>query len=128
MSDTHKMVIPENVELDYEIAGIGTRFLAIAIDTIIQLIVSGVITSAIFSLGLEKLIATRGRNTPHLAWGVISVLLIMILFIIGFGYHIILENVMNGQTLGKKLVNIRIRKDDGSARTFGIFYYEILSV
>lgn len=41
MSDLHQVITPENVELDYEVAGIGSRFLAIAVDTLIQLFFHG---------------------------------------------------------------------------------------
>ncbi len=114
MSDTYKIVTPENIEIDYEIAGIGSRFLAIALDTIIQwLMIGGVLTS----LNMLKLSALQSKITSwsHSLTGAILIALILVILI---GYYIILESVMNGQTIGKKLVNIRVRREGGYALSF----------
>jgi uncharacterized RDD family membrane protein YckC len=116
MSDVYQVVTPENVELDYEIAGIGTRFLALAIDFVIQMILAGAIISVLAMFGFKQEHFTEFK--PGLWPSLIIGLLLMLAFLVGFGYFIILEMVMNGQTIGKKIINIRVRKDQGSAPTF----------
>jgi uncharacterized RDD family membrane protein YckC len=114
MNDVYKVVTPENIELNYEIAGIGSRFLAIAIDVTIQwLLILGILSS----LDMLKLSTLQSKIT-HLSTSLAGALIIGMLFIILIGYYVILETVMNGQTIGKKLVNIRVRKEGGYAPSF----------
>lgn len=114
MNDTYKIVTPENVELDYEIAGIGSRFLAIALDTIIQWLMIGGILSALNMMNLNDL------QSKITSWGhsLTGALLIALILVILIGYPIILETVMNGQTVGKRVVNIRVRREGGYALSF----------
>jgi uncharacterized RDD family membrane protein YckC len=116
MNNIYKVVTPENIELNYEIAGIGSRFLAIAIDTLIQgLLIIGVF-SVLNMLKLNTLLSTVANWTTSITGAFLMGLLFMILI----GYYIILETVMNGQTVGKKLVNIRVRIEGGYAPTFWV--------
>lgn len=114
MRDVYKVVTPENVELDYEVAGIGSRFLALAIDTTIQwLLIIGILSS----LNMLKLSNLRSEIT-HWSTSLAGSLLIGLLLLILIGYFVILETALNGQTLGKKLINIRVRKEGGYAPSF----------
>lgn len=76
---------------EYELAGIGQRFLALFIDGILLSIVTGILVGA-------------GRE----AGGVLS-------FLIGAGYHWFFLTRMKGQTPGKMVMGIRVIKTDGSA-------------
>lgn len=114
MNDVYQVVTPENIELDYEIAGIGSRFLAIAIDVSIQLLL---LIGILRSLDMLKLSQLQSKIT-HLTTSLTGALIIGLLLIILIGYYVILETVMNGQTIGKKLVNIRVRKEGGYAPSF----------
>ena len=117
MSDTYNVATPENVELDYEVAGIGSRFLAIAIDTVLQIVLGGAVVLVLvifYGFGKEDFL----KNLPGIWEGILMGFLIFLSFLISFGYFIILEMVMNGQTLGKKILNIRVRKDLGNAPGF----------
>jgi uncharacterized RDD family membrane protein YckC len=116
MNDIYKVVTPENIELNYEVAGIGSRFLAVAIDTLIQGILIVGVFSSLNILKLSALLSTVANWTTSLT----GALLICLLFVILIGYYIILETVMNGQTVGKKLVNIRVRREGGYAPTFWV--------
>lgn len=117
MSDIYKVITPENVEIDYEIAGIGSRFLAIVIDMAIQGIMIFAFALALRLLNLETL-PTLGAKIKDVETSIISTVFIAMIAIIGLGYYIILETVMHGQTIGKKLVNIRVRKEQGYAPSF----------
>lgn len=117
MSDQFTVVTPENVELEYELAGIGSRFLALAVDTLIQMLFSAAIFSVLAQFGLSELI-NNTLKMRDLKSSVIAGLLVILSFAVSFLYFIILEVVMNGQTLGKKIFNIRVRKDHGNAPSF----------
>lgn len=117
MGDTYNVATPENVELDYEIAGIGSRFVAIAIDTVLQMVLGGAVVLVLvifYGFGKEDFL----KKLPGIWEGVLMGFLIFLSFLISFGYFIILEMVMNGQTLGKRILNIRVRKDLGNAPSF----------
>ncbi len=114
MSDIYKVVTPENIELDYEIAGIGSRFLALFIDMFIQ---TSLLLGLLFLFDLLKLNNLESKIT-ELSTSITGAILIGLLFVILIGYYIILETVMNGQTIGKKIVNIRVRKEGGYAPSF----------
>ena len=80
-----------------EYAGLGSRAIAMIIDTILLAIVGGIL------LGL--FVGTPGTGFFN-SWN-IGFLVIML------GYFIALEGTNNGQTLGKSLVNIRVVDDNG---------------
>ncbi len=107
---------PEHVGISYRIAGIGNRVLAAFIDVTLFAIIQG-------GLSLLLSVAMSGARLPELARSVVNgVALVVLVLIIPFGYWIGLEAVWNGQTIGKRLVGIRVITDDGSpARFFAIF-------
>jgi uncharacterized RDD family membrane protein YckC len=116
MGDLHQVVTPENVELDYEIAGIGSRFFALTIDLTIQglLLVGigyGLSLTDLAGLKLDQQI----KDLPH---SLLGAGLIFLLTLVWLGYYIILETVWNGQTIGKRALHIRVRKELGYAPNF----------
>jgi uncharacterized RDD family membrane protein YckC len=114
MKDQYKVVTPENVELNYAIAGIGSRFLALAIDGLLQWILIIGVLSCLHMLKLNTL------QSKIIDWrtSLTGSLLIGLLFVVLIGYYIIFETFMNGQTIGKRLINIRVRKEGGYAPSF----------
>lgn len=99
----------QNVLIKKEIASIGSRIGAFFIDTAVMIIYVFVII-AFFSLiiGIEK------NNTNENTLIIISLATAPIFF-----YSLISESLMNGQSIGKKAVNIKVVKMDGSQPSFG---------
>ena len=95
---------PEQIALEFPLAGVGSRFLAIAFDTLLQ----GGALIAIVLTGLAVR-AVSGLSAPLGGLGLWG---IAILFAIGFvvysGYFAIFEAVWAGQTPGKRLVGLRV--------------------
>lgn len=99
---------PEQSALDFAVAGIGSRFIALALDTLIQIAVGlGVGIGGRFSVaGLSKF-------WPNFsAWG--AALLILFYFLPYFGYFAMFEIIWNGQTPGNRWTKIRVIKGFGS--------------
>ena len=98
---------PEQTALDFAVAGVGSRFLALAVDTLIQMLVG-------FVVGLGGSMATGllASAYPRFAvWGfAILVLLNLLLY---FGCFAFFEIIWNGQTPGKRKAGIRVIKDSG---------------
>jgi uncharacterized RDD family membrane protein YckC len=108
--DAYDLRTPEQIDLQYDLAGLGSRFMAMALDTLIQF---GVILglAAGFGLGAVLLAATMrdliGRYSTLFA--VIGVaLVVLLIFVLGWGYFIFFELVWNGQTPGKRAAGIRV--------------------
>jgi uncharacterized RDD family membrane protein YckC len=106
--DQLKIDTPEQIALELPLAGIGSRFLAIAIDTLIQAalyLVVGVIFFLVLGLGASMVWYLPRSLGPALG--------IFILFGIYWGYFAIFEIVWKGQTPGKRLAGIRVIKESG---------------
>jgi uncharacterized RDD family membrane protein YckC len=104
---------PEHVELYFVLASVGNRFLACAIDHIIQLMLIFFILAGaqMFEVSLSSLNARLGLN-----W--VIAILILAAFIIVFGYFVIFETLWSGQTPGKRWMKLRVVREDGRPITF----------
>ena len=98
---------PEQVPLEFPLAGIGSRFLALALDTLIQLAVA-------LLLVLVGVLAFAGASStaPRQGMWVLAVY-ILLAFLLQFGYFAVFEAIGNGQTPGKRRMHLRVIKDDG---------------
>src|SRR5580658_2501412 len=106
--DQLKIDTPEQIALELPIAGIGSRFLAMAVDTLIQAalyLIVGLI--AIFSLPLGSSVFTF---LPKLLGPAMAV---FVGFAIYWGYFAIFEILWKGQTPGKRFAGIRVIKESG---------------
>jgi uncharacterized RDD family membrane protein YckC len=93
---------PEQIALEFAIAGAGSRFLAIAIDTLVQL---GVLLVLLFVAVLGSA-AGVASGTPLGKW--IMAALIVSGFLLYYGYYAVFETVWSGQTPGKRAVGLRV--------------------
>jgi len=98
---------PEQIPLEFPLAGIGSRFLAIALDTLIQ-----VLGFLMIVFVAEILLPTAARFTPRaLTWA--AAIFFLCVFILYSGYYALFEVFWNGQTPGKRLVRLRVISDSG---------------
>jgi uncharacterized RDD family membrane protein YckC len=98
---------PEQTSLEFPLAGIGSRFLAMAADTAIQAAV-GLLIFLVLILMLPgfSLFGMAGAQ-----W--IVALFIIAGFLLYSAYFAFFEIVWNGQTPGKRYAQLRVMKDDG---------------
>ena len=117
--DSEMIVVetPEHFELEFKLAGIGTRSLAFIIDRCIQwglvliLVFSSMI--AFYLLGdLANLGSWMNELIKFLGQWVIAVL-ILVYGIVMIGYFILFEYLWSGSTPGKRSVDIRVIRKDG---------------
>ncbi|HEY8461806.1 MAG TPA: RDD family protein [Blastocatellia bacterium] len=111
---------PEHVELQFSLATIGNRFLACAVDHIIQVFLSIIIyvVARIMSPQLrsaEEMIFFSAGKEINL-WIVAAT--IIATFLIFFGYFIFFETVWSGQTPGKRWLKLRVIQEDGRPINF----------
>lgn len=104
---------PERVQLEFSLASIGNRFLAVAIDHFIQYFAIFIVLWFIMSLagpgGATENAETLFGDMPN--WT--TAILILVVFLIFAGYFILFEWLWNGQTPGKRLLKLRVIRDDG---------------
>jgi uncharacterized RDD family membrane protein YckC len=112
---------PERVPLAFALASIGNRFLAVAIDHFIQYFTIFVVTwLAFYATGITDTIkrsssaASMFDQAPK--WTL--AILIIVLFILFTGYFVFFEWLWNGQTPGKRLMKLRVIREDGRPITF----------
>lgn len=109
---TVEVETPEQVLLDFELADLGSRFLALVADgAVLATTVVGLVALA---WGLSELF---GGIPPWLE-GWTAAVWILLLFVVVFGYFILFEGLADGRTLGKRWVGIRVMHDGGHPITF----------
>jgi uncharacterized RDD family membrane protein YckC len=111
LDERYTIDTPENVELSYTIAGIGSRFLAAIIDTFLLLLLQLVLVLALFLVTTQLAVASSTESILLAVWGLLS-------FIFFWGYYILFEMVWNGQTPGKRFIRLRVVREGGRPITF----------
>ena len=115
MSREILVVTPENIEIEYELAGIGSRFLANLLDSFLQ---TAIYLGLWIVVGIIALIVSLTTSVFSRALGVffgeIQVAFALVAgFVILWGYFIWFETVWNGQTPGKRQLGLRVIRDGG---------------
>jgi len=100
------LVTPEAVPLELEPAGLGSRFLALVLDWAIQAVVATALVVAL-------LVATQGE------WaGLAQALIVLVLFLLMFGYPAASETLWRGRTVGKLALGLRVVTTEGAPVRF----------
>lgn len=96
----------QNVNINFIAASVGERILAYVIDFIIKVAYTIVTYQIIFNL-LHMNVVLKGMDR----WSYIAIILIFYLPVIF--YTLIFETILDGQTIGKRIVKIKVVKIDG---------------
>lgn len=106
-----RITTPENIEVEYTLAGLGSRTGAALIDMLIQGIM-------FLLLGISLILI--GYFSPRFwqeYYGWIIGGTVLVYTLISYGYFIVTELSMNGMTPGKKLFKIRTLRNNGQPIT-----------
>lgn len=99
---------PENVAFGYEVAGLGSRFMAAVIDSVALVTLQIVAFVALgFFMNVFDFLSEANTN-----WIVAA--FTMLFFVLLWGFYILFELLWNGQTPGKRYFNLRVIRTDGS--------------
>src|SRR5271163_584175 len=112
-ADQLNIETPEQVDLRFPIAGIGSRFLAILTDSILQMVALAILF-LVFGLIVSAAPHVAGTTTmvnTGAKWFIAAAVLFY--FLLYWGYFSLFEAFWNGQTPGKLLLKIRVIKDSG---------------
>ncbi|MCT4593274.1 MAG: RDD family protein [Anaeromicrobium sp.] len=99
---------PENTQIEYNLASVGSRAAAACIDMMIQFVVIGLVGLIVFLTWAGSLEYLEAKGEGWIIGGAI-----ILLFIVSYGYFIFFEMKMNGRTPGKKLFKLRTLKNNG---------------
>jgi uncharacterized RDD family membrane protein YckC len=102
---------PENVVFGYEVAGIGSRFLAALVDTVLIIILQAIVYITLLLIVRGFLEGLEGLT------GWVTAALGLIAFALLWGYYIFFELLWNGQSPGKRLFKLRVIRADGTPIT-----------
>jgi len=103
-----KLIIdtPEQVQLEFPLAGLGSRLMALFIDTLIQFFAFLLVMLALIVLGVGMSFSPELRKWILAGY-------IFAGFVMYWGYFTIFETLWKGQTPGKRKASIRVIQDSG---------------
>jgi len=113
LGDQLSIATPELVAIEFPLAGLGSRFVAILLDYLLQgatvfllIVVFALLLSSTIGGGL-----THASNNLPAKWGV--AIAIAIPFLLEWGYFTLFEAFWRGQTPGKRIMRIRVIQQTG---------------
>jgi uncharacterized RDD family membrane protein YckC len=115
--DELRMETPEQIEVNLELAGLGSRFIAQLADWLLKALV-------ILFLSIITLLVSAFMETSAAKWfdkhpsNMVIALFIIVLYLLLLSYGLFFEAFWKGQTPGKWLVGIRVIRENGSPINF----------
>ena len=100
---------PEHVQFTFALAGLGSRFVALLLDSLLQFLVLSILIGIVLRVG-ESLHAERSR--------IFVVVLISSSTLLAMAYFIVLEVAWRGQSVGKRLMGLRVVRANGGSIGF----------
>jgi uncharacterized RDD family membrane protein YckC len=99
MRNEYRVLTPESVEFVYELGGLGSRMMAVILDHLIIVAVLGAIWIVALTIGVfSALILLPGM----------AALALLSVFLVNYGYFTYFEWKWNGQTPGKRAMDLRV--------------------
>jgi uncharacterized RDD family membrane protein YckC len=119
LRDQLSIETPEQVSICFAVAGLGSRFLAIVADSLLQLAGYGALGITLVLLASSRAGKTLALqlSTPTAEKWLIAAF-ILINFLVYWGYFALFEAFWRGQTPGKRWLKIRVIKVSGRQITF----------
>jgi uncharacterized RDD family membrane protein YckC len=97
---------PESISFTYRIADLGSRFVALLLDTLIQTLIYTSLFGVIYFLDIDT-------DSLGIAEGWLIALIVIVFFLLFVLYFALFEVVTHGQTPGKIVMNLRVVREDG---------------
>jgi len=98
--DPNVLLPPEGVPLHLDVAGLGARFAAQITD---------ILLTGIGAIALVVLLAVMNLTEPQTLFAISA----MLFFVIRIPYYVLSELAWNGQTIGKRMMKIKVVSSDG---------------
>lgn len=101
---------PEQTSLEFPLAGVGSRCMALLLDTLIQ-VVASLILFLVFAL--FHLVSPGSESGLGLTGLWLQAILYFAAFLLYYGYFAFFESIWNGQTPGKRVAHLRVIQESG---------------
>ena len=101
--DRISVATPEGVILEATLAGVGSRFAAGFVDQLLKVAMFAAL--ALVGAAIESRTGTPG--------GVLAASVIVLVFLVQFGYDVLFETLASGRTPGKRWTGLRVVKSGG---------------
>lgn len=109
---------PEQIALELPLAGIGSRFLALAVDSLLQFVAIIVIFLVGWVLAVGSSISFKWLDSGGaIAQTIYAIAAILIPFCLYWGYFAFFEIIWQGRTPGKRVAGIRVIHQTGRPMT-----------
>ncbi len=96
--DRISVATPEGVTLEVTLAGVGSRFAAGFVDQLLKV--------AVFAaLAVLGAVIESASGTPS---GVLAAAIVVVVFLVQFGYDVLFETLASGRTPGKRWTGLRV--------------------
>ena len=105
-----ELELPEEIDLQVELANVGSRTLAILVD----LAVGGLVVFIVYALTMLLAHDVADDWLTRLSSNTLNIVLLLLVFGLQWVYFNLFEWMWNGQTPGKRLLHLRVIKVDGS--------------
>ncbi len=103
-----------NIDVEFEVPGFGRRLAALCIDILLQICYL-ILAEKILSLA-QVSFSFLSSDAPHNLWAIQLISMVPV-----FVYHILMEITTNGQSPGKRLMNIRVVNINGGRASISQF-------
>ena len=121
LRDQLSIETPELVGIELPLAGIGSRCVALLVDSVVQgfTLAAMVVVMLLLVAALPRVSSTQhaARSGDPAKWAIAVVILIP--FLLQWGYFTLFEAFWHGQTPGKRLLHLRVIQQSG--RSIGLF-------
>lgn len=106
----YRVETPEQLGLQYDIAGIGSRLMA----AIVDMIFLGLLGGLVLCLGLFGMTAVFATFSDADTASAIALAIVGLLFFaVVWGYYVLFETIWHGQSPGKRWTGLRVIQDGG---------------
>ncbi len=111
MQDHFTIRTPDHVELEFEPAGPVSRLAALFFDGVLITAAIFLIVLFLILMGLLGSGANLTQSLQAMSWAAAAAFLLI--FLVSWGYYLTFEMLLRGLTPGKRLMGIRVLRDDG---------------
>ncbi|MCL2223726.1 MAG: RDD family protein [Defluviitaleaceae bacterium] len=110
---TITVITPSNIEVEYRLAGAGSRLASFLIDFFVQMVLISA-AGLIVLWWFDQVIFDNTGSPSGEALGIFMVFA----FAVQFGYFIVCEMALNGQSVGKRIFGLRVIRENGQPLEF----------
>lgn len=101
---------PEQIALEFPLAGVGSRSMALALDSLIQIgiALALLLVGALLGFGIGSVITRLGGTSGQTAGIWVFAFTVLLMFSAWYGYFAVFEILWRGQTPGKRALGLRV--------------------